>query len=80
MPPLMTRPSRGAHASTVQRPSGRGVGQDQRVVLGLTDVEQVLRVDEDAEPAESPLSERANQQVWAACLTIWILVERPACR
>jgi hypothetical protein len=44
MPPLIARPSTGAHASTVQRPSTPRDGRTSGVPFRLADVGDVLRV------------------------------------
>ena len=63
-PPLKTRPSSGAHASTVQRPSAPCGRPNHRVPSRLPRVAEVLGVDEEADPAEAPLGEQANHHVW----------------
>ena len=50
MPPLMFRPSSGAHVSTVQRPSARR--QHQGIVPGLSDIKQMFAVEKETHASE----------------------------
>ena len=75
----MTRPSSGAQASrpAAIRPRRR---QNQGVVLGLTDIEEIFRIYEHAESAESPFGESANQHMRPARAGDRGSRRAPACR
>ena len=63
MPALKVRPSSGAHASTVQRPSIACDGQHQRIELRLSHVGEVLGVQEDlarGRPCARPACRESN--------------------
>ena len=64
----MLRPSSGAHASTVQRPSRRAIRADQRIPLRLAHAGQVLAVDEQPDSAELFLGEQAEDDVRLAAI------------
>ena len=63
MPPLMARPSSGAQASTVHRPSTPRDGRSNESQRRLPHVGDVLGVDEQAPTAEPPLAQQADDDV-----------------
>ena len=71
----MLRPSSGAHASTVHRPSARSGRAQQRIPSRLPHARQVLAVDEQPHPPELPLREQAENHVRLADGSIRILFE-----
>ena len=74
-PPLNTRPSSGAQASTVQRPSARASRPQQRVPARLADVGHVLGVDEDAPAAEALLGQQTDDDIGSRLVAVRVHVE-----
>ncbi len=78
MPPFQVRPSSGAHASTVQRPSGRRCGSTSGASFVWRTSARFSTLRNRRSAADAPLDEAAEEHVAGADVAIRIVVERLA--